>query len=114
MSGIYLLDKCHRKRSPAVIENIIKNILPPNVIPTDCFPTVKGFRLNYPNEQDANAFFTPANYSKLVYSKLDPVFAHFTEEHRLVLIPNVPLPSYYVDKDTLKSHISEKIISTSY
>ena len=101
MSGIFLSDKANVKRSLNVINRVLVKILPRNLVITHSVDTRTGFKLSFPNEQDANTFFNDAIYHNLQRNDLQPHLDFATQKQRAVIIPNVPLETYYKDNEVL-------------
>ena len=108
MSGIYLKDLLPNKRSSADLESILRDIIPdyPPTNPIIC--TEKGFRLNFPNENDANSFFNTEVYRKLCQASLDPQFSHATANLREVIVPNIPYEIYLKSEADLLTQLNEE------
>ena len=108
MSGIYLQDLGQQKRSSVELETFLNEIIPNNPAINPIIPTGKGFRLNFPNESDANIFFNIEVYRKLCQAQFDLQFSHLTAATREVIIPNVSYDIYLKTEDTLLGLLNEE------
>ena len=57
MSGIYIKDNHHNKRTLEELETTLRDFIPDKLPTEPIISTGKGFRLNFSNVSDANSYF---------------------------------------------------------
>ena len=107
MSGIYLKDNHHNKRTLEELKTTLSDFIPDKLPTEPIISTGKGFRLNFPNISDANSYFNAEVIRNLRQAKYEPELSHETAKKREVIIPDISYDTYIKDDHLLISHLNE-------